>query len=200
MASAFIIQPSLSTASAQTALETPPARFAVGRSLRIRPEGRANLRFEPAIDLGYVLTRLRVHFDATLARWLTARVESQDSRSPGLRPSTPSVRDPLDLHQGYLEVGAADGPVRLRVGRQELVYGSERLFSRNDWRNTGRVFDAARVFVSTPRWGLDLFGAAEVKVDVDRLNPIHQDREVVGGYGRWDSAGGLHLESYAVWR
>jgi len=36
-------------------------------------------------------------------------------------------------------------PVSLKVGRQELSYGEERLVGAFAWNNIGRVFDAVKV-------------------------------------------------------
>ena len=64
---------------------------------------------------------------------------------------TPNIfADRLDFHQAYLDVRSpASGPVPItvRIGRQKLVYGSQRMVSPLEWVNTARVFDGARVSV-----------------------------------------------------
>jgi hypothetical protein len=61
----------------------------------------------------------------------------------------------VDLHQGYLTLGNhKEFPVSLKVGRQELSYGDERLVGAFAWNNIGRVFDAAKV-----RWQNEWFAA-----------------------------------------
>ncbi len=63
--------------------------------------------------------------------------------------------DPIDLHQLYVMLGNhKEFPVSLKVGRQELSYGEERLVGAFAWNNIGRVFDAAKV-----RWQNEWFAA-----------------------------------------
>ena len=42
-----------------------------------------------------------------------------------------------------------------RVGRQELLYGNERLVSPLDWSNTRRTFDGAKIFWRGEDWNVD---------------------------------------------
>lgn len=147
-----------------------------------------------------MLSRLRVRLTARLTDTLLAVAEMQDSRSPGLAASTPSLRDPADLHQGYLDIGAVDSVVRVRVGRQEMMYGAERILSRNDWRNTGRSFDAVRLFLQRRRGGLDLFGAAEVRREPAGFNPFRERGDLYGAYGWIEPRAGVRVESYLLRR
>ena len=53
--------------------------------------------------------------------------------------------DAIDLNQAYLSIGKPAFPVSLKVGRQELSFGEERLVGVNSWNNIGRTFDAVKV-------------------------------------------------------
>jgi len=44
---------------------------------------------------------------------------------------------PADWYQAY--------QASLKIGRQELIYGDERLIGAFGWNNIGRVFDAAKL-------------------------------------------------------
>ena len=185
---------------------SPGEGVALGRhltlsgALRVRPEARRDVGFDPAVDRSYVLSRLRVRLTGGTAT-LRGVLEVQDSRSSGLSPSSPSLRDPADIHQGYLDVGEPGDTLRVRLGRQELAFGAERLISRNDWRNTARSFDAVRVTVRPPRGRLDLLAAAEVIRDPSGLNPIHDRGDLLGAYGQFAPGEmGLRLEPYALRR
>lgn len=120
--------------------------------------------------------------------WARFFVEGQDSHAPGLPHAGTTLRDQADLYQGYVEVGSLDGPVRFRVGRQEMPYGAERLLSRNPWRNTGRAFDAARVTISSERAGVDVFAASVIEQDQDGLDSWVDGETLYGGYG-WGESG-----------
>jgi len=61
----------------------------------------------------------------------------------------------VDLHQAFFTLGNhKEFPLSLKVGRQELSYGDERLVGAFAWNNIGRVFDAVKV-----RWQNSLFAA-----------------------------------------
>ncbi len=131
---------------------------------------------------------------------VTAVAEVQDSRAPGFAGAGAALRDPVDLHQGYLDLGTGDSPLQVRIGRQEMAYGGERVLSRNDWRNTGRSFDAVRAFVRRGRLGVDLFGAAEVRRDPAGPNPFRAQGDLYGAFGRFEARSGVRLEPYLLWR
>ena len=198
-------EPAAAAASPQRADTGPAARprdrrWEIGGTWRLRPEARHDVGFDPGADEAYVLSRLRVRLTARPTDALLAVAEMQDSRSPGLAASRPSLRDPADLHQGYVDVGAAGGVVRVRVGRQEMPYGAERILSRNNWRNTGRSFDAVRLFLQRRRGGVDLFGAAEVRREPAGFNPFHELGSLYGAYGWLEPWTGVRVESYLLRR
>src|SRR5205807_2082786 len=58
--------------------------------------------------------------------------------------------------------GEKDNPVYFRVGRQELLYGSQRLVSTLDWVNTRRTFEGFKMFTRTEKWDFDVFGVQPV--------------------------------------
>ena len=105
---------------------------------------RAN---SPHSDNDFLLLRTRFHLGYSPMDWLPGLGEGQNSSSTGDRRNpNPQSDGPLDLHQGYVRVGGGkDSPLSLKVGRQELSYGDERLIGAFDWDNIGRVFDAAKV-------------------------------------------------------
>jgi hypothetical protein len=63
--------------------------------------------------------------------------------------------DNLDLHLAYVDVSHIcekwlDDTLLLRVGRQELSYGDQRLVSPLDWSNVARAWDAVKLTVAPP--------------------------------------------------
>ena len=85
------------------------------------------------------------------------------SRRGGPRPQID--RDLLDLYQGFVEwhvpLGSG-GWAELRVGRQELLYGSERLLSMREGPNVRQSFDAARLALTPVAWRVDLLAGRPV--------------------------------------
>ncbi len=68
----------------------------------------------------------------------------------------------------YLDVQSpASGPIPItvRIGRQKLVYGSQRMVSPLEWVNTARVFDGARI-------GIDAGAGRKLDAFATRLVPV----------------------------
>jgi hypothetical protein len=72
----------------------------------------------------------------------------------------------FDVHQGFVDWAASLGQndsVTLRLGRQELEYGSGRLISGREAPNNRRSFDAARVLFRMGGWSMDGFWGKPVR-------------------------------------
>jgi hypothetical protein len=116
--------------------------------------------------------------------WIRFAVQFQDSRAAGRRVPVPAaVENPFDIHNAFVELGKPgnDG-WSLRVGRQELAYGDERLVGPANWGNVGRVFDAARVAYQRKKIRLEGFASALVINDEDRFDPFELDQQLFGLY------------------
>ena len=78
----------------------------------------------------YTYLRSRLGVRAEPAKGVRLVAQLQDSRVFGAEPNTTASNpDAFELHQGYLEL-ATDWRARdvaVRVGRQEVVFGNERL-------------------------------------------------------------------------
>ena len=154
----------------------------VGSQLRLRGESRRNFKFDDARagnDEGYLLARVRLALTWRPSEQVTGAVVLQDARIHGeeaiSETRTPNVfADQLDVHQAYLDVEAAASsriPIAVRVGRQKLVYGSQRLVSPLEWVNTARVFDGVRVAIGAGAGRrLDAFATRLVPVAPRGLN------------------------------
>ena len=153
-----------------------------GGSLRLRSEskdgfgvpglaGSADFRDHGAdMENDYFLAKLRYRAGYS-DKWWSALVEgrssfdSSDDRFAYFASPVPAgtknlkgegpESDRADLHQAYITLGNhKEFPVSLKIGRQELSYGEERLVGAFAWNNIGRVFDAAKV-----RWQNEWFSA-----------------------------------------
>ncbi|MCC6876181.1 MAG: alginate export family protein, partial [Sandaracinaceae bacterium] len=105
--------------------------------LQITPDVRASVRFLPQVAGYWALPTLAL--------------------TPG-GPTTPSSSggtfDPtLGLHEGYLSLQIGQ-PVRIDIGRFEMVYGEHLTIGNLDWHPNGRAFDGARMRVQPDQNGL----------------------------------------------
>jgi hypothetical protein len=146
----------------------------LGGSVRLRYEGKENGMGLPPVqdfrangvdnDNSYFSDKILMRVAYT-DKWWGVYVEGRSSStsgdqrgSNGAYPGSgagPEADGPVDLHQAYFSLGNhKEFPVSLKVGRQELGYGDERLVGAFAWNNIGRVFDAAKV-----RWQNSWFAA-----------------------------------------
>jgi hypothetical protein len=160
-----------------------PIQLANGRVVfdvqeRVRFESRSdNFDFNDSAkaitDDSFVLQRLRLGVSVKPLDWVKIYAQGQDTREWGSkRPDVPFAfgsegHDPLDLRQAYVEIAdPKQCPFSLKIGRQELSYGDERLVGAFDWNNFSRTFDAVKLrWADTKRqWSVDLFAGHVVPV------------------------------------
>lgn len=120
-------------------------------AVRGRASSFSNFNFSPAVANQDAYAEIRSIVSADLwvgrANGRHARffVEVRDAN--GVGRTLPggirtNERDRTDWQSAFAEVGAAKGHVR--VGRQELVLGRERLVGIGDWGNSRRAFEGAK--------------------------------------------------------
>ena len=166
------------TASAQTpptafANITPPTWMRVGIEHRGRLEGFTGAGFADNREDLYWLNRFRVTARFAMKPWLSAAVQAQDARVEGRNGATTGApfRDQLDLRLAHVDVGAFDkSRFALRGGRQELVFGDQRLVGHGNWLNTARSFDGVRGVFRHKKLRVDGFAASVVAIQMDDVN------------------------------
>ena len=118
---------------------------------------------------GYWLQRYMLHVDTRLSRRVRLYGELKSGIEVG-RAGGPrgSDEDRLDLHQGFVDISF--GPVTMRVGRQELAFGSQRLVSVRGGPNVRQTFDGGAVVLQRGRWRADGFGTRYVSTETGVLD------------------------------
>ena len=165
--SAFAQQVPPAQRQSQTAEgKEPPKAVQVSVELRLRNEFRDNADFQPADDSDHFLgERLRINLRARLHPRLQIFVQGQDVWLCDSN-SDKVIHDlATNLHQAYLDWRpTATDRWEFRGGRQEWIYGEERLIGAFGWDNVGRSFDAARLRNRTKNWANDFFWGRMVDV------------------------------------
>jgi hypothetical protein len=117
------------------------------------------------------MTKVRARVGYT-AEWFSVLVEGRSSETySDERIPSPEEDGPIDLHQAYFYVGNhKEFPVSLKVGRQELSYGDERLVGAFAWNNVGRVFDAAKARWQNQYFAADFFTSRVIIPYDERFN------------------------------
>ena len=178
--------------------EAPPQRVTFGAQIRFRPESRSNFTETNPVN-NVVLQRIRLNARLRLSENLSGLVQLQDSRLWGQEGSTASNESNIDLHQAYFQVDEFLHPrLSLRLGRQEVSYGNQRLIGAFGWNNIGRSFDALKLTYAAPQWSSEfLFSRV-----TDRRNSNRGDgsQDLIGLYTRiGPSASGMGLEPYVLY-
>jgi hypothetical protein len=175
-AAAFAGPPAVPPPSPTKPIEQPLLSFFDGKLVfdvqeRFRWEIRENnFDFNDSVrsltDDNWFLQRFRIGMMIKPTPWLKLYAQGQDSREwLSDRPDFPGVLgaegdDPFDLRQAYIEIGnTKDIPWGIKIGRQILSYGDERLIGAFDWNNIGRTFDAVKLSYKAPTWSVDAFAS-----------------------------------------
>jgi hypothetical protein len=160
----------------------------LGGEGRIRYEALRNAAFGsgPQDGNGYVLQRYLAHADLHAgphARLFT-EVQSglESGRTGGPRPTD---EDRLEFHQAFVELSTGPSPrsFTLRIGRQEVGFGSGRLISASEGRNVRRSFDAVRPIVRLGSWTWNGLLAKLVAVEPGIFDDSQVPGHIFGGVG-----------------
>lgn len=107
--------------------------------------------------------RAALALDAELAPALRARAGLVSALIEGGEETSPIERNVLDLQEAFVEIGPRDA--FLRLGRQELRLGSQRLVAVRDGTTVRRSWDGARAHAERGKTVLDAFALRLVAVE-----------------------------------
>jgi hypothetical protein len=148
----------------------------------------------------FFLERYMLHTDWRLGTHFRVFVQLKSGlesyRQGGPRPIDEKK---LDFEAAYLEVGNSDKKnwIVLRVGRQELNYGSGRLVSIREGPNVRQSFDGFKIRSKAGPWNVDAFA---VRPDLDEIGffnntPDHRTG-FWGAYATRPWRAGVSFEAY----
>ncbi len=176
--------------------------FAAGGQAWTRYMHETNSRLLEANN-DYLLARTRVWGDLWYAD--AARLYGEylwaDSFAEDLAPLSIDVNrgDILNL---FVDVKALEWdarPVYVRIGRQELLLGSQRLVSTLDWANTRRTFEGVRVFRQGEKWDVDLFWTQLVPPRPDAFDRADHKRDFAGAWLTCRPKAGHFVDMYYLY-
>ena len=134
----------------------------------------------------YLLSRFRLNADLHVTPYFRIYAEGRSAlatdRDLQGRNST-GFYDQADLLNGFADIMIPFGKetnVTLRGGRQELIFGSQRLVGPGDFTQIARAFDGAQAIVRISGWAVTPFWAQTVIVDKYKFNQSNSDRQLFG--------------------
>jgi hypothetical protein len=135
---------------------------------------------------GYVYFRVMPHFDLhagpDFRLFSEFKFDYIAGRVGGPRPGTDEDRG--DIHQAFVEIGPhVSRPTgsSLRLGRQEVVLGSGRLFDNNEGPNVKLSFDGVRWITQTSHLRWDVFALKPVEDNFGFFDDAPNPRETAWG-------------------
>ncbi len=167
---------------------------------RLRPEGADGQNFASTGD-GYVLNRFRFNMNLLPTSWLSFHFQVQDAHAFAKNAPAPPFQDTWDLRLAYVQIGETESDgVAIRVGRQELAFGDQRLIGISDWTNAARSFDAARLTFRQGKFSVDAFAASVVVLQDGQVGDHQAGNTLNGVYGEMrDVVPNSTIQPYFLW-
>lgn len=99
-----------------------------------------------------------------------------DSSNPDGNPATHTASDEgVHLNEGWLQMNDVLGPVGVKIGRQRLSFGKQRVLGALEWTDGGNRWDALSLLYGNDTVKAQLFFAnkSETQTQDDNLNGIY---------------------------
>jgi hypothetical protein len=180
-----------------------PSWIQLGGQIRGRYEGPSGTSPLNNSQDSYYAGRIRLDLGIKPASWIRFFVQAQDAREGAYNtsPAPATLYNPIDFRQGYAELNFEGTPgMRFRAGRQELLFGGERLIGPADW-GVSRSFDALDFTLSAGRAKLDLIAGSVVAIDPTRIDRHRTGEHIYGAYGSIRSIlPGMNIEPYVLFK
>ena len=156
-----------------------PLRVDLGAQLRLRYEYDDQLTiksYAPGSRDSFLLERLMLNAAVRYRKDVRVVLQLRDAHAFGssLRdadfPQSNPIHDPLDVRQAFVEwLHIGDTPLGIKLGRQQISYGDQRVFGPGLWGNTGRyAWDAAMIKVDTRWYDVDMWAGRPLENRPDR--------------------------------
>jgi len=187
------------------------ATWTTSSDLRERYQSFNNYNFNSAVDNN------RWEFDSRL--YLKAKGDFGNGLTVFIEPQAVIIQNhtvvnrtqnfsQADLFQAYLQYDIGD--FGLRIGRQNLVYGDQRLLGHLGWKDVARTFDGVKGMYHSGPIKLDVF--AVHPADIVAMTPktvapqgkslvTWEDRRLIGAYGTYSFDTKNGIDAYLInWR
>lgn len=143
---------------------------------------------QPSQSDGYLLSRIRISADLHASRYFRVFAEAKSALATSRDLSggdSASFVDGLDLQNGFADVVIPLGDrstFTLRGGRQELLFGLQRLVGPSDFTNVRRTFQGASGIVRAGSWAVTPFWAELVQFQPHAFGEAHPGHTLYGAY------------------
>jgi hypothetical protein len=176
--------------------------LSIGGEERVRAVNEVDSRLSGR-DNNYQLLRTRVYSDLWYRDRFRVYAEFIDAQSYNqhLAPLPIDVNhsDLLNLFGELKLFEVNDNPVYFRAGRQELLYGSERLISPLDWANTRRTFQGYKVYYHSEKLDVDAFWVQPVIISPHQFDSPDDGQQFAGSWVTYRPQKGQTVDLYYLY-
>jgi hypothetical protein len=158
---------------------------------------------QPEASDAYLLSRIRVSADFHASRYFRVFAEAKSSlatRRDLTGGDSASFVDDIDLQNGFADVTIplrGHDTLTLRAGRQELLFGTQRVVGPSDYTNVRRTFQGFSAIARTGAWRITPFWTQLVIVQTHAFDQGNPDRTLYGAYAtRAASHNGANVDLY----
>ncbi|MFO0938761.1 MAG: alginate export family protein [Gemmataceae bacterium] len=138
-------------------------------------------------DVWY-LDRFRIY-----GEFLSANASSQSIPASAADVAKNDIAD-LFFDLKLFELG--DNGVYARVGRQELIFGSQRQVSPSDWSNVRRTFQGIRLSYLSDKIEEDIFVTNPVIPSTNTISSIDQNQQFLGNWFKYRIDKDMSIDAY----
>jgi hypothetical protein len=154
-------------------------------------------------DQTYSLGRVRTYGDLWYRDWVRVYAEFiAAGRSDAPLPPLAVDSNHADLLNAFADVKIferGDHPAYVRVGRQEMLLGSQRFVSPLPWANMRRNFDGVRVFRQGARFDVDAFWLEPVVPNATEFDEPSHDVQFAGAWLTYRPRPGRFFDVYYLY-
>jgi hypothetical protein len=177
----------------------------IAGQVRERQEYVSQFQFgqsQPEQSDAYLLSRVRLSADLHASRYFRVFAEAKSSvatRRDLSGGDSASFVDAIDLQNGFADVVVpfgAKATLTVRGGRQELLFGAQRLVGPSDFTNVRRTFQGVSGIVRAGSWEATPFWTELVVFQPHEFGDGNPGNKLYGVYASGPAAAGMACDLY----
>ena len=176
----------------------------VGGQFRLREQSERNHRGTglTGLDDDFLLYRTRLFVNAKYGDRLRFFAEGIDAESNYEKFAPRSIEvNRMDMLNLFADVDIFEEGKKsftARIGRQEMLYGNQRLVSPLDWANTRRTFEGLNFLWRGEDWNADFFMVEPVTVNPVHFDSANDKQEFMGAYATYKKIKDQTIDLFAM--
>ncbi|GAA4437900.1 alginate export family protein [Bremerella cremea] len=173
----------------------------IGGEYRARYHHEQNMKpYLNGVDDDFLLHRLRLYANYQVNDNIRVYAEMLHAISQyESAPPRPIDENYWELQNMFVDtklLESGNGTLYGRFGRQELLYGSQRLVSPLDWANIRRRFDGLKLYYRSDAWDIDGFLTRPIRKSLYDWDSTNQDQSFYGIFSTYKKSDLGNIDLY----